>query len=1420
MAFTPNNDVNILQSSDTATVGAGLGDDRYVLDSSLLTPGQTITISDVAGANVLQLVGGLTITGSQVTSNAISLTLSNGSTVNILGADTFSYQTGGNAINGQGGTTQNFSDFVTQSLGAMVPAPGAPATTGGTVTVNMNGGTSGGGVPQTAFTLTEAKDSVNEGEANVFTVTLAQAASADTTVTFQLAAGDASAANQGTNTTNLNDFAAGSFNPVTVTIPAGSTTATFSVTSLLDGLTELAETYSVSATVNGVTLSETTTVLDGAGNNVGQTFALTTGVDAGNGFVGGSGADTFIAGTVNNIQTLSAGDTLDGGAGTDTLNATVVGTPTAGFKTSNIEIFNVNNANNAASIVDVGTSSGFTQIWSDGSTNGLTVNNVGDDAVLGARNTSQAFTVGFDVGALADKAVDVALMNAGIAPQTANATANNTNGAVALTTTGDTTATSVNINSMGTAPNRVNIADVAGTALKDVNISGSASDTYVAISGDNGSVQNINSTATGNVVILAGGDTAGSQASDIRTVNTLGGNDRYVTNAGGFDQNDKVNLGAGADQLELHGNGAFALTSTSDNVKGSNAAMGVETLILDVWTDGNANNGGAETVTFKASDFTGINSFVITDTFTDGAAGVANVLDADVEGAITVTGVQDADMFTVGTATLAGLSFNKNVGATDTKLNLTLANDLDDGKNNAQTLTTDLTDISLAITHKSSGTDTTLNGNLALTTDSAKVVVTGSTDAAMNLNLTGQGKGVTLDVSGVTGVVNTNFFDGGDNGSTLITTSAKDQVTGGTGNDTIRSGAGDDIIFAETGNDTVEAGAGNDTVNVTTLTSADNIDGGEGIDLLGINEAVTAAQLVNVKNFEGLQLNTGATIDVVQVDANNKISTVQVNNGGTNVLNNVSNDFATLTIGQAGDGSVVTVDRLIDNTSNALAFTASNVNSAAADMVDVDLTIADEETLTITQGTLEVADSLDVDIKNGGDLNSITVSGGQNQTTITGIDTQLGSTGSVRTLTVNATALTSTGGTGFVANFAGADKVAVNVTGTTVNGNTLTGGDNDDVLTGGTVNDTLTGGLGADTINGGTGTDTFVAGVMSGAVDGGVGDIAGMVINLSSSAITAAMIDANEAQGTKADNLAGTGTAVAPNTTAYLFDDPAVSGSNNRDTLTSIENATGTNGNDQIYGSSAANVLNGGDGADFISGGDGNDTIDGGAGNDTITGGAGNDTITGGAGNDTITGGAGNDTITGGAGIDTITTGAGTDTVSFTGVNTAADRDTVTDFTVGTDILGLDVDYTTVATAAGNQAVIEDEAVAAANANAADYDLAAALVANTNAVDLVTLDTAVLANIANANLANATNGTELLKALVAAGAGNTATGINVDNANDSFYIATDDGTNGYLYIANDANGNGSVAAAEITLVGTFTGSLIDGVVAAQTIMVA
>jgi Ca2+-binding RTX toxin-like protein len=71
------------------------------------------------------------------------------------------------------------------------------------------------------------------------------------------------------------------------------------------------------------------------------------------------------------------------------------------------------------------------------------------------------------------------------------------------------------------------------------------------------------------------------------------------------------------------------------------------------------------------------------------------------------------------------------------------------------------------------------------------------------------------------------------------------------------------------------------------------------------------------------------------------------------------------------------------------------------------------------------------------------------------------------------------------------------------------------------------------------------------------------------------------------------------------------------DTLTNVENLTGSSHDDWLVGNGSSNVLTGLEGNDILDGGDGADTLYGDSGNDTLKGGGGADTLNGGSGIDT-----------------------------------------------------------------------------------------------------------------------------------------------------------------------------------------------------------
>jgi len=145
-----------------------------------------------------------------------------------------------------------------------------------------------------SFTLARVSERVWEGQRATYDVTASAPVAADTTVAFEVVAGDPNAPDQGTSSTNLNDFQQGAFNPSTTTIPAGETSTRFTVGTLSDEFTELPEDFAVEAVLDGQAQRVTTTLLDGGG--VGQrVFALT------------SGADTFQPNAANDENRSTSG---------------------------------------------------------------------------------------------------------------------------------------------------------------------------------------------------------------------------------------------------------------------------------------------------------------------------------------------------------------------------------------------------------------------------------------------------------------------------------------------------------------------------------------------------------------------------------------------------------------------------------------------------------------------------------------------------------------------------------------------------------------------------------------------------------------------------------------------------------------------------------------------------------------------------------------------------------------------------------------------------------------------------------------------------------------------------------------------------------------------------------------------------------
>jgi Ca2+-binding RTX toxin-like protein len=218
----------------------------------------------------------------------------------------------------------------------------------------------------------------------------------------------------------------------------------------------------------------------------------------------------------------------------------------------------------------------------------------------------------------------------------------------------------------------------------------------------------------------------------------------------------------------------------------------------------------------------------------------------------------------------------------------------------------------------------------------------------------------------------------------------------------------------------------------------------------------------------------------------------------------------------------------------------------------------------------------------------------------------------------------------------------------------LIGSGEDETLYGDAGNDILKGGGGADTLNGGSGSDTASydasdAGVAVSLIDDtaswgdAYGDELNSIENLTGSAhddIFTGDSAANTLNGLGgndwlvggggADTLQGgsgidiavyAGSSVGVNVS--LITGTGSGGDAQGDALTGIENLTGSNHADQLWGNDSDNHLSGLIGDDVLKGGGGADVL---VGESVWGGGFGNDTLIGGAGADTMVGGFGNDT--------------------------------------------------------------------------------------------------------------------------------------------------------------------------------------------------
>lgn len=215
-------------------------------------------------------------------------------------------------------------------------------------------------------------------------------------------------------------------------------------------------------------------------------------------------------------------------------------------------------------------------------------------------------------------------------------------------------------------------------------------------------------------------------------------------------------------------------------------------------------------------------------------------------------------------------------------------------------------------------------------------------------------------------------------------------------------------------------------------------------------------------------------------------------------------------------------------------------------------------------------------------------------------------------------------------------------------GDRIYGGDRADEIYGGSGDDTIYGGRLADDIYGGNGEDLLFGGYGLDNVYGGDGDDrlygGGQNTDLFGGSGNDRIY--TQSADDRISGSAGNDTAIFNASVALTVDLNITSAQNTgfgTDTITGIENLTGGDAGDMLWGNDSANILTGGAGSDTLYGRDGIDTIFGGDNADTLYGGAGNDHLNGGNSTDVINGQNGADVIHGGNNADQIYGGAGND---------------------------------------------------------------------------------------------------------------------------------------------------------------------------------
>jgi Ca2+-binding RTX toxin-like protein len=463
---------------------------------------------------------------------------------------------------------------------------------------------------------------------------------------------------------------------------------------------------------------------------------------------------------------------------------------------------------------------------------------------------------------------------------------------------------------------------------------------------------------------------------------------------------------------------------------------------------------------------------------------------------------------------------------------------------------------SLSISFNNGDTD---NTTITYTNVSAGTITGGSNNGTKFKNIesvsftTGSGN----DVINISATTDDSTINAGNGNNTVTGGNGNDIIGGGEGNDTISGGKGNDNLFTGTGVDTVNGGAGIDRLNIFNNEDTDNTI----ITYTNVNAGTITGGSNNgtkFKNIESVSFTTGSGNDVINISATTGDSTINAGDGNDTVTSGAGNDNiftgtgADIVDGGGGNDSL-SISFNYGDTDNTL-ITYTNVNAGLITGGSNNGTkFKNIESVSFTTGSGN--DVINISATTGGS----TINAGDGNNTVTG--------------------------------GAGNDNILAKA-----GNNTVIGGAGDDLIrtgngtntvTGGAGNDTIFTGTGDDIINGGAGNDTIYAGAGNNTISGGNDDdvyYINATIDIGTTTIretTTGGFDTldfstRSATPVNVDLSLTTIQTVAPNLQLVI---PVIS----------LENVSGTIGNDTLTGNSLNNTLIGNAGDDLLTGGAGSD---------------------------------------------------------------------------------------------------------------------------------------------------------------------------------------------------------------------------------------